>query len=537
LKTSAAKPVKKPTSKDASGRGVSRARKESRSTSEARKESGARSASKVANESRARGLSKAPKEAKPRIDTPAGEVNPARALAVRILCSRGEGVEAALARTLDRSSLSAEDRRLLAETVLGTTRMQRHLDGRLDRILGARARRLAPRLRVILRAAAYQLLFLDRIPAYAAVNEAVTLARREGHEGWASLANAVLRKITREPLRIEETGDDSIAALGIELSYPDWIVRRVAALLGLGDARAFLEAGNRPHPVTLRTNTLRISRDDLIARLAQGGIAAERCAIAPRGIRLAGGAFAPSLDILREGLASVQDESAIIVSDLVAPRAGETIADLCASPGGKSLAIAEAGGAGVRVIAIDRPSRMRRLRENLARLAWTDEGGGEWTHRSREGPRISLIEGDARTLEAVACDAVLVDAPCTGLGVLSRHAELRWERRESDVARLAGAQLELLDAAASWVRPGGRLVYSTCSILPEENEAIVRAFLERHQEFRVEPPPRDIQDALGSAHSTESQDAFGLASASVRTWPHRHGLDGAFAVLLRKASS
>ena len=505
-----------------------------------------RKKSRARKESGAPGASKAPKEPRARADaSPA--VNPARALAVRILGARGEGVEAALARALDRASLGAEDRRLLAETVLGTMRMRRHLDWRLDRILGARARRLAPRLRVILRTAAYQLLFLDRVPAYAAVNEAVTLARREGHEGWASLANAVLRKVTREPLPDADRGDDPIAALGIELSYPDWIVHRVVAELGLDDARAFLEAGNRPHPVMLRTNALRISRDDLLERLARDGIAAEPCAIAPRGIRLASGAFAPALDILREGLASVQDESAIIVSDLVAPRAGETIADLCASPGGKSLAIAEAGGAGVRVIAIDRPTRMRRLRENLARLGWSDEGGGEWTHRARalaeaearmpEAPRISLVEGDACALEPVPCDAALVDAPCTGLGVLSRHAELRWERRESDVARLSAVQRELLEAAAAWVRPGGRLVYSTCSILNDENEAIVRAFLERHPEFRAEPLPRGTLDALGSTGSPGSPDAFGLASASVRTWPHRHGLDGAFAALLRRASS
>jgi 16S rRNA (cytosine967-C5)-methyltransferase len=495
-----------------------------------------RKKSRARKESSARSASKAPKEPRARVEA-APAVNPARSLAVRILGARGEGVEAALARALDRSSLGAEDRRLLAETVLGTMRMQRHLDCRLDQILGARARRLAPRLRVILRTAAYQLLFLDRVPAYAAVNEAVTLARREGHEGWASLANAVLRKVTREPLPDEGRAADPIAALGIELSYPDWIVHRVVAELGLDDAHAFLEAGNRPHPVTLRTNALRISRDDLLERLARDGIAAEPCAIATRGIRLASGAFAPALDILREGLASVQDESAIIVSDLVAPRAGETIADLCASPGGKSLAIAEAGAAGVRVIAIDRPTRMRRLRENLARLGWSDEGGGEWTLGASGAPRISLVEGDACALEPVPCDAVLVDAPCTGLGVLSRHAELRWERRESDVARLSAVQRELLEAAAAWVRPGGRLVYSTCSILTEENEAIVRAFLERHPEFRAEPLPRGALDALGSMGSPGAPDAFGLASASVRTWPHRHGLDGAFAALLRRASS
>jgi len=451
------------------------------------------------------------------------DVNPARLLAVKLLASRRAGIEAALEAALSASALGAEDRRLLAETVLGTVRMRRRLDRHLDAILGARAARLAPRLRVVLRVAAYQILFLDRVPNYAAVNEAVAIARAEGHEGWSALANAVLRRLSENPAPPEspDAPGDPASELALLHSYPDWIAQRAVSLLGAEEAARFLDAGNHAHAVTLRANVLRTTRDALLARLAADGVAAEPCERAPRGVRLAARAFHPNLETLRSGLASVQDESAILVADLVAPRAGETIADLCAAPGGKTLALAEAAGAGARVIAVDRAARLPRVVENLARLGWrraaseargSRERGGRWTiGDGADAACVELVEGDARLLDAVACDAALVDAPCTGLGVLSRHAELRWEKRESDVARLAAIQGELLDAAARWVKPGGRLVYSTCSILTEENESVANAFVSRNGAFRAEGEP-------------------------LRLWPQRHGTDGAFAVLLRRSA-
>lgn len=441
--------------------------------------------------------------------------SPARVLAVKILASRRSGVEAALESALASCALVAEDRRLLAETVLGTARMRRRLDWHLDALLGARAARLAPRLRVILRVAAYQLLFLDRVPGYAAVNEAVAIARAEGHEGWAALANAVLRRLAENPAPppLPAAASDPALELALVYSYPDWIAQRAVALLGRDEASRFLDAGNRAHPVTLRANLLRTTRDELVASLAAEGAAAAPCGHAPRGVRLAPRAFHAKLEALERGLASVQDESAILVCDLVAPRPGETIADLCAAPGGKALALAEAAGAAARVIAVDREARLPRIRENLARLGWRRESLVQWTWGEGAGAvRFDVVEGDARRLEPVACDAALVDAPCTGLGVLSRHAELRWEKRESDVARLAAIQGELLDAAARWVKPGGRLVYSTCSILVEENEAVAGAFLDRNAAFRQEGEP-------------------------LRTWPQRHGTDGAFAVTMRRSAS
>ncbi|MFN0151124.1 MAG: 16S rRNA (cytosine(967)-C(5))-methyltransferase RsmB [bacterium] len=442
-------------------------------------------------------------------------VNPARLLAVKILTSRGAGVESALEAALEASALVTEDRRLLAETVLGTLRMRRRLDWHLDAILGSRGARLAPRLRVILRLAAYQILFLDRVPDYAIVNEAVAIARAEGHDGWAALANAVLRRLCENPAPPRrDSGCDPALELALSHSYPDWIAQRAVAELGRDEAERFLEAGNHAHAVTLRTNLLRTTREALLARLTAGGIAAEACARAPRGVRLAARAFHANLDVLRGGLASVQDESAILVSDLIEPQPGETIADLCAAPGGKTLALAEAAGAGARVIAVDRAARKGRILENLARLGWRHEPRTRrWA--SADGPNaahVELVEGDARVLEPIACDAVLVDAPCTGLGVLSRHAELRWEKRDADVARLAAIQGELLDAAAHWVMPGGRLVYSTCSILTDENESVVRAFLERNEAFHADGEP-------------------------LRTWPHRHGTDGAFAQRMRRSPS
>ncbi len=493
-------------------------------------------------------------------------MSPARALAVELLAGPLGSVAARLDRALSTQPLVAEDRALLAEIVNGTLRMRRRLAHALEPLAARGIGGLAPRVRAILESAAYQILFLERVPAYAIVNDAVELARWHGHERASGFVNAVLRALAnpaargaaealaspvattspaptspsaayvRSDISVRRPTEDAapvdpIAALGVRHSYPDWIVRRAIEILGAANAELFLESGNVVPPVSLRANRLRGGRAALLARLAADGVAAEPCAHAPDGVRLAGRPFLPALGVLREGLASVQDESAMLVADLVAPAAGETIADLCASPGGKALAIAERGGAGedggppLRVLAVDRPARLARLRENALRLGIAG---------------VEIVPGDARALAPVACDAVLVDAPCSGLGVLRRHADLRWTKRDSDIARFAALQGEILDAAARWVRPGGRLIYSTCSILPDENEAVVLAFLSRHTEFRLEPIP-DALAAFGAPLAGRHWGGAGRSDSGgrdvLRAWPHRHGMDGAFACRLRRPSS
>ncbi len=446
-------------------------------------------------------------------------MSPARAAAVEILLAPPALVPARLDRALARGALVAEDRALLAEIVLGTLRMRRRLEHALAPLLARPLERLSPRVRAILESAAYQILFLSRVPAYAAVNEAARLARggREAaergarHDGRAAtvgFVNAVLRRLASRPdeVALPDPAADPVRALAVRHSYPDWITRRTIAEIGAEEADAFLACGNRAPAATLRANRMRGGRDALLARLAAEGVAAEPCRRAPDGVRLLERPFLPGLGVLRDGLASVQDESAMLVAEIVAPAPGETIVDLCAAPGGKALAIAERALAGLRVVAIDRPARVARLRENVARLGLA--------------PRVELLAGDARALDPIPADAVLVDAPCSGLGVLRRRADLRWTKREADVARIAALQGALLDAAARWVRPGGRLIYSTCTILGAENEEVARAFLERHAEFALEPIPDPLAD-LG-------------AEGFFRTWPQRHDMDGAFACRLRR---
>lgn len=435
-------------------------------------------------------------------------MSPARAAAVDILLAPPGLVPARLDRALARGTLVAEDRALLAEIVLGTLRMRRRIEHALAPLLARPLDRISPRVRAILESAAYQILFLTRVPAYAAVNEAALLARRGGRAATVGFVNAVLRRLASRPneVALPDRAADPARALGVRRSYPDWIARRLIAEIGAEEADAFLESGNRAPAATLRANRLRGGRDALLARLASEGIAAEPCRHAPDGVRLLERPFLPGLGVLRDGLASVQDESAMLVAEVVAPAPGETVADLCASPGGKALAIAERGLAGLRVVAVDRPARVGRLRENAARLGLAG--------------RVEIVAGDARALEPIPADAVLVDAPCSGLGVLRRRADLRWTKHEADVARLAALQGALLDAAARWVRPGGRLVYSTCTVLAAENEDVVRAFLERDGRFELDPLPEPAA-ALGAA-------------PFLRTWPQRHDMDGAFACRLRR---
>ena len=459
-------------------------------------------------------------------------MSPARAAAVEVLLAPPGLVPARLDRALARGTLVAEDRALLAEIVLGTLRMRRRLEHALAPLLARPLERLSPRVRAILESAAYQILFLSRVPAYAAVNEAAHLARHGGRAATVGFVNAVLRRLASRPgeVALPDPAADPVRALAVRHSYPDWIARRTLAEIGAEEADAFLACGNRAPAATLRANRLRGGRDALLARLAAEGIAAEPCRHAPDGVRLLERAFLPGLDVLRDGLASVQDESAILVAEIVAPAPGETVVDLCAAPGGKALAIAERGLAGLRVVAIDRPARVARLRENVARLGLVpiarradgrEEGSAAGRVAGGRAPRVELLAGDARALDPIPADAVLVDAPCSGLGVLRRHADLRWTKRESDVARLAALQGALLDAAARWVRPGGRLVYATCTILGAENEDVVRAFLERHPRFALEPLPESIAEFT--------------AAGFFRTWPQRHDMDGAFACCLRSA--
>jgi 16S rRNA (cytosine967-C5)-methyltransferase len=441
-----------------------------------------------------------------------GPIAQARFEALRILV-RVEGDRAfadiALEHALDRAGLEPRDAALCTEIVYGTLRWQRHLDWRLSAHLHRPLGRLDPWVRALLRLTAYQVLFLDRVPRWAAVDEAVSLAKLKARTpGPAEFVNAVLRSLTRAPAS-SELPADPVEAAGVRWSYPDWIVARWFSRYGSAEAEALMAAGNERPPITLRANRLRIDRGALAVRLRDEELGETRpTALAPEGLVLEKGAPA-RLAPFAEGWCTVQDEASMLIARLLDPRPGETVADACAAPGTKATHLAELMDNRGRIVAFD---------PQAARLALLDRGA------TRLG--ITIIQSQVGGAAALAprwagrCDRVLVDAPCSNLGVLRRNPEVKWRRTEDDLRRLQQKQRTILAAAAAMAKPGGRLVYATCSPEPEENEEVVAPFLEAHGEWAVDSP----------ADFPVPPDAGGI----IRLFPHRHGTDAFTAVRLRR---
>jgi 16S rRNA (cytosine967-C5)-methyltransferase len=363
----------------------------------------------------------------------------------------------------------------------------------------------------VLRLGVYQILFLDRVPPHAAVDESVKLARKYGHAGTAGLVNGVLRKMLREreavPDPLTRIGDP-VERLAVAYSHPRWLVERWQARFGEEDTRALLAANNRPRTLGLRVNLARTDRETLRRALEERRLPVEASPWTRLSLRAATDLVPASLPEFEAGHFFVQDEGETLVVELLGAEPGETILDLTAAPGGKTTQIQESRGNHGFVVAVDlQVQRLARLRENLDRL------GVE---------HVGIVRADGRALAlARPVDRVLVDAPCSGLGVLGRRADARWRKREASLRALAGLEAGLLRAGARHVRPGGVLVYSVCSFEPEEGPLLVRRFLAANPEFALE-------DAARWLPAETVTDGFLLL------YPHRHGTDGAFAARLRR---
>jgi len=361
------------------------------------------------------------------------------------------------------------DRRLLTELVLGTLRWLR----RIDHILGVASDRdfedIEPALRAPLRVGAYQLLFLDRVPAHAAVHEAVEQARQATHRGGASFTNAVLRRIARSP-RLTDwpvRESDLSRRLAIEWSHPDFLVRRWLERFGEGRTRAVLEADNRPKPLQLLAFRDRGGRELLAERLIDAGLEVDPSLWSPLGLVVHRGDPRVT-EAFTQGDLYIQDEASQMAALLPPPVAGEKVLDVAASPGGKSFAMLAWEGSLDLTLADVAPDRLPRLCANLRRL--------------RRPARLLLQDASAPALSG-RWDRVVADLPCSGTGTLRKHPELKWRLRPDEVERLAEQGERILDGCAPRVAPGGLLVAITCSLEEEENERVVQRFLARHPDF------------------------------------------------------
>ena len=438
--------------------------------------------------------------------------------ALRAIAGERADLPSALAKS--RQHLSDErDRALAAEIVTGTLRWQRSLDHLIEHFAKRPFRRIDPDVATILRLSLYQLLYLDRVPASAVVDDAVDLTRGARKLSATGFVNAVLRTTLRErhrlplPPRPGEGGDRSaqLAYLGVAHSHPEWLVARWLDRHGFEAVERWVQFNNETPRLTVRANTLSARREEVAIALAADDIDTETTHYAPDGlIVIAGNPLRRPAD----GLFLVQDEASQLVSLAVEAQAGERVLDLCASPGGKSMAMAaDMRDTGTLVASDVRPRRLMLLKETI-RMS-----GARHTYVVQV-PASGPLPFDA------TFDRVLVDAPCSGLGTIRRDPDIRWRRVESDLAALARDQLTLLSRAAAVLKSGGRLVYATCSSEPEENEEVVDAFLAARPDFAVTELRRD------SSALAPFIDARGM----MRTLPFAHGLEAFFAAALVRQS-
>ncbi len=413
--------------------------------------------------------------------------------------------------------LSIEDRALAVQMASGTIERLNTLDWVINLYSTTKINKMTPWLRNLLRIGAYQLLYLDRVPAYAAVDESVRLARRYGHRGVAGLANAILRKIDREAgaLPWPDIATSPIDYLSLKYSIPPWLIKRATDRFGFSETENWCQAVNIKPALSIRPNLLRTDLAGLSERLKQEGFNATESPVVPAMLRLSATAGSPAAaEAFRAGLYTIQGESSALVAPMLEPQPGETVVDLCSAPGGKTTHLAELMADRGLVYAIEQHRGRLGLVEKAAlRLGLSC---------------IRPVVADGRSVAGLNLKqpaAVLVDAPCSGLGVIGRLPEIKWRRTEEDLGALQKLQLELLAAAASLLTQGGRLIYSVCTTEPEETLQVIEKFGCENPDFVREPLVSRLPSALQGGQNT---------TGAVSILPHLHGLDGFFLAGWRK---
>ena len=445
------------------------------------------------------------------------QVQPVRRLALQVLCRTETSAVFAdqLITTIASSqALAPQARAFLRELTYGVLRWRNRIDWLLERCSERPLASLTATVRNLLRLGAYQLHCMDRIPPFAAVSETVRLAKQVAHPGVVAYVNAVLRSLARQcaTVRLPEAQDDLVDYLVITQSHPRWLVERWLKRHGSERTVDMCHADNRQPSLVLRVNRLRTTPERLLASLAAEGCEVKPCRFAPDGIVVTSHPGLHQLRSYHEGRFMIQDEAAILCGYLLAARPGERVLDACAAPGGKATHAAELMADGGEVLCLDQSrQRLKLVEENAQRLGLRS---------------IHCLVGDAERIEfAEPFDRVVVDAPCSGLGVLRRHPDAKWTKSPDLIEAMARKQRAILMNLSRVVKPGGVLVYMTCSTEAEENQRVIRAFVEQHPAFALEP----VDSSLPATARIFAQERRWL-----QTWPGGEDLDGFFAARLRR---
>ncbi|MBM2815552.1 MAG: Ribosomal small subunit methyltransferase [Ignavibacteria bacterium] len=435
--------------------------------------------------------------------------------AVKLL-SRYERSDAYIDKLLDyemrETTLNSLDKSLLTEIVNGTIRWRAKIDWVLNGFYRGDYQKCLNIVKNALRVGLYQILFLNKIPIHAAVDESVEIVKRIQGEKTAGIVNGVLRNISRNipNIRYPEREEDLVYYFSVIYSHPKWMIKRWLERFGESATENLLYANNKRPLIPIRVNLLKTSVEAVIDYLKENNIIFLPSSYLANGIHLKlHNLDITSMEIFKKGFISIQDTSASLAAMLCAPQPGSTVIDLCAAPGGKSFLLAESMNDSGKIIAIDKYK---------SKLNFIEEGAARLGHHI-----IHTLAEDARVFEyKEGAECVLVDAPCTGLGTLAKKPDIKWKREIEDVINCSILQKEILDNAAKLVIPGGTLVYSTCSMEPEENTDIVNWFLESHPEFSLEPAEKYLPAEV-------CKDGF------MQTFPHLHEIDGAYAARMIKS--
>lgn len=435
------------------------------------------------------------------------------ALELLVRISEGGGFSHILLhQTIENGSFSSKDAGLLTELVYGTMQRKMTIDYYLDSFV---KRKTSPWVNWLLSMAVYQMVFLDRVPDHAVIYESVEIAKKKGHKGIASFVNGVLRNIQRKGLPSLDDIQDPIKRLSIETSHPEWLVRRFVRWYGMEITRKMCQKNLEHKKVSVRIQPLKADRDEIIHILKKDGIIGTASRISSQGIVIQKGNVIHHP--LFEHTLTVQDESSMLVGEMVDAKPGMTVLDACSAPGGKTTHIAEKMQNQGKLYAYDLHPKKAKLVEEKARAL-----------------DLTIVEAkgaDSRNLEPFhspeTFDRILLDAPCSGLGVLRSKPEIKYQKTSEDIRQLTTVQKELLQSISPLLKKGGKLVYSTCTVDREENEQMVEWFLNHYPDFEVDPDfSRDLPEVC--------QRLPGLSKWGLQLFPHDLDTDGFFLTRLRK---
>ncbi len=442
----------------------------------------------------------------------------AREAALKILYEidvKGAYSNIALNKYFTGAELRGIDRAFITELVYGTVKWKLTLDRVIAVYSNIRMEKLSPWILNILRMGAYQLLKMTKVPVSAACNESVKLAGRYGHKASAGFVNAVLRKIAQNgvDVAVPSKETDLTGYLSVKYSYPKWLVVKLTGLLGAEFAEGLMDAGNGTPELTIRANTLKVTAEELIKELESEGVASEKGKYAEEAVTIKSNVSIAQLSTFKKGLFQVQDESSMLPARVLSPQPGERVLDVCSAPGGKATHMAQLMENRGTIVARDIHEHKLRLIDDAAARLGTDIIKTELYDAALQDEK-----------NESAFDRILLDAPCTGLGILRRKPDIKWARETKDIDSITTLQRRLIDAASRLVKPGGVLVYSTCTVLPEENEEVVEAFLKQHDDFVADDIAAYLPDGL----------AVYAKGCMLQLYPNRDGIDGFFIARLKR---